>query len=607
LRLKAVSLREACKQLSSAAGVKIQASRGIADENITIMVRDQPARNVMGAISGLFGFRWARMGEAGATQYELVQDLQSQRAEADLRARDLQSALTALDEQMHSFGPLLDVDRDELRERERAASGDEKRHLDSLLRNWSAYQVYARLTPAQRQKLVNGQPVELESGAADPARRLPGELRTPLLDDAGVIVESRGVSMLARVDPREGTPLSQVSDAVATVHLSVTHSELGEARLMCGVGGYVRSRPELGRLGGPALLPAAVAQSPGSAQPENARVNARLRTQPGFQKTISIRPESSCVVFKPGATPPRQRIPSYVDTNGLPQFGAEPPHVFSSDVWEAVHDQTGMPVVADAYTRVFPLEKVEFKSGTVFDGVCQVSDHMGVKWRQEGDFLLARSARYYWDKHKEVPKRLLDQWRSDRKKNAGLPLSSLLEIARLRDEQLNSAVIGKVAEHCYGLDEWGIVANTGFRVGIHYSEMVPFARMLASLTPAQRLAANSRAGLPYEDVPAPWRAVIGRRLSQGELGPDFLAGMRIRFQYVPSGRLIWVPSPTDPALGKASLTWPLISGLSSEEVLAAARGLDPGADPSQIRKSAGVLEFTCLAGDGRIWKLGEPR
>jgi hypothetical protein len=83
--------------------------------------------------------------------------------------------------------------------------------------------------------------------------------------------------------------------------------------------------------------------------------------------------------------------------------------------------------------------------------------------------------------------------------------------------------------------------------------------------------------------------------------------MRLRFQYVPGGRLIWVPSPADPALEKAAPTWPLISGSSVQEILTAARKLDPGAASSQVHKSAGVLQFTCFAGDGRIWKLGEPR
>ena len=56
-------------------------------------------------------------------------------------------------------------------------------------------------------------------------------------------------------------------------------------------------------------------------------------------------PEPSCPRLKRGKPDERERNFYSVSLGALDQA-----HVFSGDVWEAVHRETGLPIVADFYT-----------------------------------------------------------------------------------------------------------------------------------------------------------------------------------------------------------------------------------------------------------------
>ena len=607
LASKGVSLEELCRRIEDATHVKLEAARGVGDENVTVFVDGCPARLVMREVARLFGFFWVRSGEAGKFRYTLTQDLRSQLAEEELRNQDVHAAFLALDEQMGRFQPYLRLTPDQARARLANTGTDEKSLLTRYVENWGAVQIYQRLTGAQRLALSNGEALEFEPNAADPDRRIPPDMAGSVLQTIPLtLAGSPGQFYLAPIDPKDGVPLTHIPSAQPIVQLSLQRKELGEIWLMESHGAALEWQGEAVRSVYAGLRPIAIGKSPTTAEPDNARENAGLRTLPVFQKKVSFSPDSSCPQFAPGAPRRQPALPYYVSAEGVSVFGQEPAHGFSGDVWEAVHHATGLPTVADCYSHVYPLASVAVKDRPLFEALNHVSGAMRARWRKDGEFLLGRSSSFFWDKVKEVPQRQLRRWQHDRNAHNGLPLDDLLEMARLRDEQLDSAPVGKVIEHCWGLDEWGAVGNSGFRMGLLYSEMLPFARFLAALSPAQLAAAHNPGGVEFQKLSPAQQELIARPLLRWVHTPLFFSEMTVHFDYASTGDYVWRPEVNGEEREKASLTWPMVTGPSPEAALDEARKWDPDAKPSQIRKSNGVLQINCQSPNGRPFRMGGP-
>lgn len=604
LLLKHAPLAEFCEVLSQRTGVRFSAAREVADENVTVLVEERPAADVMRAVARLFGWKWSRSGAPGEDRYTLVQDRKAQLAEEELRRQDLQAALLALDAEMGQFASYGTLTPDQLRARALQASGEEKERVDRCLRYWGGIQAYRRLTAAQRLALAQGQEVEFDPGSPDPERRLPAELRVPLLESSNLRLTRESRPQIAPVD---GDSLAELPDAQPIVSLALSYDERGQVRLLASMGAYVASRPELGRAVYPNLLdPIVTGRSPAAGKQDNARENAALAAEPEFRKQVSVAPVSSCPHFAPGGTD-HQEYPYFVAPDGSSQFARRPPHVFSGDAWEAVHRATGMPVVADAYTRLYTRDDVSMKDATAFAALVRVGDALGQRWRREGDFLLARSTSWFWDRRKEVPRRLLARWKQDREREKGLPLRDLLEMATLRDDQLRSAVIGVALEHCWGLEEWGLVGNPGFRMGAYYTELQPFARLLATFNAEQLAAALSPSGIIFEALLPAQREILAGHLSRKGRPAGFVDGMRLAVAYVPAGRYLWIPVVESEEAYARAASRPIVSGLTAEAALAAARKVDPGAEGGQISRCAGLLSIRCIPTQGSPWSVGELR
>src|SRR5262249_18480576 len=129
--------------------------------------------------------------------------------------------------------------------------------------------------------------------------------------------------------------------------------------------------------------------------------------------------------------------------------------VTSADLWEAVHRATGLPIVADFYTHLYPAGAVTMERRSLFDALCVVGDVLGTRWTKDNDFLLCRSTSYFWDKLKEVPNRYLQRWGEDRNAAGGLPLEDFIEMAGMTDQQIDSKPVARGIEQCWGLREWG--------------------------------------------------------------------------------------------------------------------------------------------------------
>lgn len=565
LQLKGASLEELCAELKAQTGVELSAARGVQDEKVTVFVKEQRARDVMRAVARLFGYVWGRTGGEKEYRYELVQDLRGQLEEEELRNRDQNAALLALDAEMEKLRPYLALPFEQLKQRW-DETGDKA--LFNLLfgGGWGGMQVYHRLTPAERARLASGREVVLRADATDPEHHLPEAWQSSLLRSWSSNVDVQG-----RLTPVHEAPGIRISQ----LRLLLDRSELGQTSVR------VQMSADWPEGGGKAYISSertlATGQSPSVARPDNAVRNAPLQGKAPFDREVRLRPEPSCPRLK-------QRRPGETE---------EPPHLFSADVWEAVHRETGLPIVADYYTRLYPTRKLGDLHGSLFDVLCRAGEELGVRWTRDGEFLLGRSTGYFWDKLKEVPNRDLQRWRGDRQENGGLSLSGFLQMATLSDRQLESATVTRGVVHCWDLPEWEIL---GGRPRAE-NPLVSGARFLALLTREQQLRALAPEGISVRELTgiqhrallqlwAETQASFERQQARTSgTPPEMLAAAHFVAEYTPAGWWQWAPPLSTPEhpwpRTLAPVTAPTEAALRAE-----VRRLYPEVSGGQVTRSA---------------------
>jgi hypothetical protein len=566
LHEKGVALSDFCAEVQAQTGVELSASRTVADEKVTVFVEERPARDVMREVARLFSDFWSRSGIEGKYRYMLEQDLKSQLEEEELRNRDQHAALLALDAEMERYRPYLDMGIDQLKKLY-AESRSKYGRLSPVVHNaaWAGMQLYFRLTPSDRAALMAGQELVFRPDAASPDRRLPVDWSRPILESSGGEEEVNGVR----------TPWVDIPGiSVKQLQLQLTRSELGQLSL--GTTVLVTWPDRYGPRGTAGGGKLAVGRSPSVADPANATANAALRGQAPFDRVISVQPRPSCPVLK-SARPGDELRQFYSRSLG---GSTGQPHVFSGDIWEAVHRATGLPIMADFYTHMYRLDKLMVTEKPQFDALCTLGDTLGVRWSKDGDFLLCRSTSYFWDKLKEVPNRYLQRWAQDRDANGGLPLEDLLEMGSMTDQQLDSTGVAEGIEHCWGLAGWWYVSQPVSRHD---------ARLLALFTPEQRRRALQPEGLPFQEwTPAQRQAVVDLLQARGDeserLGgnpqpvpPEHWSHAAVLAQYIPDGWYAWQrpPGPWD-----GPIRW--YGGRTAEAALAAVRREYPPASPNDV-------------------------
>jgi hypothetical protein len=584
LQLKAASLEDLCAAVEKQTRVSLRASRAVQDEKATVFVRDVPAREVMRTVARLFGYFWVRSGEEGEYRYELNQDLRSQLAEQEMQDRDLNAALLALDAQMGAYCPDLEKPVDELKEELKHATGAEKDRLSLLVEQggWGAAQLYRHLSPAEIGALRDGQYLTYGYRAGN-RNHLPDDWKRSLLQANNFHVEQRDGQTTFTFGP-PGTPVAEYPGASPTLSLSMDRSELGQVSLKAVAG--VSLTEEDSDPGG-RILTLATGRSPSTAKPDNSAANRALRNQPPFTREVSLKPRPSCPKWVEGAKP---ESPDYFGVTD-PVTGV--PHVTTADAWEEVHRATGMPVVADFYTHLYPVPPVTFEKKKLFDALCGLGDAMGLRWKKEGDFLVARSTAFFWEKLKEVPNRTLARWQAARAATGALPLEEVLEIASLPDQQLDSATVGKGIEHCWGIGEWSL-----FGMGVRHGGPWPqdrriCARLLTLLSPEQLRRAFQPEGLPFSALGEAQQREFVRRI-------PMVMGTTTHAAYVPASWYVWAPALPAGTRYEVYSQFPVVADRSAEGALAAARGVYAKATAAQIRQQKGMLAVWFVNAQGRV-------
>ena len=608
---KGESIATICAHLQAQTGIKLRGLQDVEDEKLTIFVEKTPARDVMRAISRLIGYKWMRYGEEGAFFYRLTQPMRSRLAEEEMRSQDDNAALLALDEEMKqktAQGAALDEQIAALKAMPKPVSEDEKAERKSRIasleeaksrlgKNSAMAAVYSQLTPADKVAMRGGAEIGLDPDAPQTDRQIAPELQKQMC--AGfpdVYIDERSDNWFS-LDSSRGVPYSEFSGARVGLSYSISRSELGALTLE-GTPHFSLWLPKIGKshLGMYGELPTTLAsgKNPSSAKPDNRKANRLLANVAPFTRPVELKPEHIChapqAADREDPLDPKHKVTT-ADDIYLKAESFFSKHAESSDVWEEVHKKTGLPIVADYYTRLYPLDSIELPRLPLFEALCREGDALGVKWQKDGDFLLGRSTSYFWDKLKEVPRRQLEHWEQDSQGKEGLPFDDFLAMASCPDAALDSLRVGQGIWTCWGLPEWERVsisqdgrrdtplAGTNFRA---------LARCLANFSLPLRDSLMQTGGVNIRDLPIAAQQELIKALSAWNDSPESLRDSQCHMDYVPAGRFVWHPAQSSSHLVGISAVQ-VVSGKTEAEALAAAQKIDPNATKNHIYRSRGVF------------------
>jgi RNA polymerase sigma-70 factor, ECF subfamily len=575
LAFKGTALSDLCGHLRSETGVHVAAGASVADEKVTLFCEKMPLRDVMRQLSRPFGYTWLRSRTGGSEhRYELVQDLRSQLLEEELRNRDRHAALLALEKEIERFRPYLSLSPDEALAKAKTASETEKPLLEKLAGvGWGPVQMYFRLSPPNLAALRGGQSLTFsETPRADEQPLQADVARGALqaLRDFRVLREGDRFEVGNTQSALGGVPLTAISEACGSVILTLSEAEPGRFALGGGCGYAIWSNGEVPSSGSVTHRTLAIGMSPTAHRPQNAVVNARLAGDVALRRRVTLQPKASC---RPMADP----------------NAASEAKVTTAELLEAVHHATGLPLVADYYTRLCAPATLAVEDESLFEALNQLADAMGMRWTRDGAWLQFRSASFYDDRLKEVPNRLLSRWAAARRTHGTLTLDDFVEIAQLPDAQLDAEEMADGARGCWGLAEWDLPRSHNLR---------PHLRFLATLTPEQRREVTSAGGLQFA------RMSLAQQQQYIALGPADLAGRiesleelataTLRVDYTLPGWFRW-GAPADPEGRPRPVIgpWP-VREPTREAALQAARRLSPRVTEAQLVRTELDVQFIYL-------------
>jgi hypothetical protein len=431
--------------------------------------------------------------------------------------------------------------------------------------------MYSRLTPRDLAVMRSGEWVFFGSEPRPGWQPVPVEVERGIIQvfhDWKVAKQGEDYKIAFDVPGAPPITLAEAPGIHAGIGVTIQQRELG--RMALGGHAFWSLKGGSGKVtaGGGTSDHSIVGVSPTVARPDNGALNARFEREPALQVRVSLAPEgrATAAAVTAALTPP-----------------APEKKVSTADVLEALHRATGMPIVADFYTRLYKPEAMAVRNARLFEALNQLADGMRLRWNKEAGWLQFRSTSYYDDRLKEVPNRLLVHWQASRREHGALTLDDLVEIAGLPDAQLDGAEMAEGARDLWGLAEWELARDRNLRRHL---------RFLAGFTPAQRQEAMTAAGLPFVKMPL---AQQQRFLSLGLDAQDEplesldeLAGATLRVDYSLPGAFQWGDPrhpgagvftrwvvPLEPGLRGRRALRPPVRGRTREAVLDAVRQIDP--------------------------------
>ncbi|MFN3650747.1 MAG: hypothetical protein ACK47B_14320 [Armatimonadota bacterium] len=496
VELRETPLRDALSDLSKRLKLRLVTTGDTADEEVTLLVKDRPAAEVLTRLSEHFDYQWYRARDG----YELTQNAGAKRREAALREADRSRQLARIQEQMERVAQLVGMPREQLMTRmneldrkardaapeERAALQDELESLRAAMRPGAAAcaALWRGLTPPQSAALLGSGELSivgagLAPGLADLVHQAADEMRT-----------SGEVRVLGLAAPAPGTgggaaPFSPENllpvEAAAVIKLS-QNTGTRFPRFTPGTPS-LRLEFMLSSLRGDgngrrSSFP--VVWSPSLSDPDLSDNRQKTETDdPDLKKMIDL-----------GAAPALPRRdgirPVIVLGDGPPPGGTPLAAVLSR-----IHQETGLEVLADAYTRARLRLSGKKPVVEVLDAIAH---DLGYEWSKEGKLLILRSSTWFYDRPMEVPARILTPWWERVLAAGAVRLDDLAQFAAaLTDAQAS----GLDTLWTWYLEGTGIEQPTrpwGFFDGRHH------LRFWASLLPQQRQVVLNGGILPVQQL-----------------------------------------------------------------------------------------------------------
>ena len=469
LRLKAVSFADLCLRLTDETGIRFTANRRIADDKVTIFCHPRALRSIMRLIARHFGFAWVRKGEEGAYEYELTQTLRSQLLEEGLRDKDQEEMLLAVDRQMERFRKYRGMSLEQINAIEKT-----KDNFSDLFQLQMGGVVpinqFFALSRADTDALRAGQTLSIDLMARDTAGLPPNAIKDVWHSfDESYARERKAVQ-------ERGGDTSYIPDHPTKLVASL--------RLDRGTPGEFVLKGDLSDQQTGLVPSLAVAKSP-AFNVENAKSNSRLAADPELQRTLTMKPASTCRL---------DRTP-YPDTDSIYERAGD--KLTTADVLQNLFDETGIDVLGDYFSHLQDPGAVTVKGTTLFAALNQLGDAMRMRWTKTGakkeSWLQFRTSAYYYDRPQEIPNRLLERWKTLRKRQGVMSPEDLCEVGQLPDAQLDSAWMSQSAIAVYGLEEW--------QMG-RIAQLRPHWRFVGRLSDTQRSDVWTEKGLAYGELSA---------------------------------------------------------------------------------------------------------
>ena len=559
--------RDLCARLSRDTGIEIAADASVAEDKVTLLCEKRSLRDVMRQISRHFGFTWRREGEKGEYRYTLSQELPSLLLEEEMRNRDRDAALMAIEQEMYPYRFLLKYSAAQAREEGikeylrvtdlqrsgKSKPSDELRLnlLDKYYRHWGAINQYFDLTAEQRAALLRGDrlifstlPNEGEYPLSSERERNVRESQREsvyltFLDGENngsnahfVTIRDLGeAERLRRIGiNREPVPggvalmprsVADVPQARGIVSLFIEQREPGKAELH---GGHSWLYVKNGKRTNGTSISSTIVDGHGLTNPFNFKQN-RYRMNPARTLLEQIKVASFAV------TPTAKTYPSPVSDSPTFYWGTNPA-ARQADILRQFHQLTGWDVIGDEFTRLFEIYDLpKITKNSAFGALCQISDAIGVRWNvaageEKTPWLAFRRLAYFNDRITDVPTEKLARWSALRKERGYLSGEEIAEISRLSDLTLNSSALEKGAVGIYGLRGWAIANSVNLRPWWRFynrlseesrrSVWAPDGLKIASLTPEEQQQFLNAMGYGSTTM-QPWQrnAMLNQGVIQG--------------------------------------------------------------------------------------------
>jgi len=461
LNLRAASLREVLDKIQAATGVKLRPDRDIAEDKVTIWVKEKPAKDVLRAIAHCFNLCWAEAEVGSFTYLNLYMDRESSAASRKRNYDDYTSILGQFDTELKPIaGTIRAGVREELPRFDPAAYPNvdvyNRLMVPRIMSRQSAFAAailqFLKLSDIQRKSLFEGQVVSVSG------------------------------------DPIDNEAKEKYAD-VKRIAFTIDPS-LGGYLLKCSVQPFMTETTW--------QLVAMVIWDDSRYDKEIQAANDVLAEDSALDKDLptaktETKPSSSASVL-----PPQGVVSAQMGLLARPGEGSAATATTMSDALLPIAEAAQLPIVAQ-YISEYPNAPSPAPSAKISTRLGDLSKLHKFTVERDGDFLLAKAVLWHRFRDREVPEEKLKRWQ---RAFTGLPMptfDALVEMGASSWGQIRGIIAN--GQFWFGAQDLTILASSEFAL-----------KLYASLSPNQQKALWQGVQIPATDLKPDTRLVFTQAL-----------------------------------------------------------------------------------------------